>query len=161
MTMLAFVSSDSISAVYAPLCMVRPPLIIFFILVILTVSVSLMNLVTAILVEGALANAANDKELSRHDLKAKAQRSLWPKTFSKAYWESTCFCLLSCFFNGSITTSKLTKEGIKTLEVKKFAPKIMDAPRRQKRAIDCHSEPQVFEDIDRDGNGIIDREEFL
>ena len=28
--------------------------------------------VTAVLVEGALANAANDKELSRHDLKLKA-----------------------------------------------------------------------------------------
>lgn len=29
--------------------------------------------VTAVLVEGALANAANDKELSRHDMKQKAQ----------------------------------------------------------------------------------------
>lgn len=28
--------------------------------------------VTAVLVEGALANAANDKELSRHDMKQKA-----------------------------------------------------------------------------------------
>jgi len=28
--------------------------------------------VTAVLVEGALANAANDKELSRHDMKEKA-----------------------------------------------------------------------------------------
>ena len=33
--------------------------------------------VTAVLVEGALANAANDKELSRHDMKQKARQLGW------------------------------------------------------------------------------------
>lgn len=74
LTMVSFVSSDSISSVYIPICIVRPEYILFFILVVLTVSVSLMNLVTAVLVEGALANAANDKELSRHDLKLKVKK---------------------------------------------------------------------------------------
>eukprot|EP00438_Fugacium_kawagutii_P018248 Skav231330 [mRNA] locus=scaffold819:83490:85641:- [translate_table: standard] len=72
LTLASFVSADSIAAVYMPICIVRPWMIAYFIMVILTVSVSLMNLVTAVLVEGALANAANDKELSRHDMKQKA-----------------------------------------------------------------------------------------
>jgi len=99
LTMMSFVSADSISSVYIPICVVKPQLIMFFIAVVLTVSVSLMNLVTAVLVEGALANAANDKELSQHDLKQK---------------------------------------------IKKFAPKIMD----------------IFEDIDKDRNGVITRKEL-
>ncbi|CAJ1341529.1 unnamed protein product [Effrenium voratum] len=100
LTLVSFVSADSISAVYMPICIIRPELIIFFVAVILTVSVSLMNLVTAVLVEGALANAANDKELSRHDLRQK---------------------------------------------VKKFAPKIME----------------VFQEIDSDHSGTIDRNELI
>ncbi|CAK9090225.1 Cation channel sperm-associated protein 1 (CatSper1), partial [Durusdinium trenchii] len=73
LTLFSFVSADSISAVYMPIVIVRPEYIIYFVAVILTVSVALMNLVTAVLVEGALANAANDKELSRHDMKQKAE----------------------------------------------------------------------------------------
>jgi len=74
LTLVSFVSADSIAQVYMPLCIVRPFLITYFIAVILTISVSLMNLVTAVLVEGALANAANDKELSRHDMKQKVRK---------------------------------------------------------------------------------------
>ena len=41
-------------------------------------SVSFARKVTAVLVEGALANAANDKELSRHDMKQTAAVILMP-----------------------------------------------------------------------------------
>eukprot|EP00434_Breviolum_minutum_P007155 symbB.v1.2.006315.t2/scaffold354.1/size221495/10 len=74
LTLISFIHADSINTVYQPICLVRPWLIIFFTSLILTVSVSLMNLVTAVLVEGALANAANDKELSRHDMKEKVKK---------------------------------------------------------------------------------------
>ncbi|CAL1135661.1 unnamed protein product, partial [Cladocopium goreaui] len=74
LTLVSFVSADSIAQVYMPICIVRPFMVIYFIIVILTVSVSLMNLVTAVLVEGALANAANDKELGRHDMKQKVRK---------------------------------------------------------------------------------------
>mmetsp|Transcript_65855 Transcript_65855/g.146298 ORF Transcript_65855/g.146298 Transcript_65855/m.146298 type:complete len:513 (-) Transcript_65855:73-1611(-) len=69
LTLMAFVAADSISSVYSPICVLKPYLIMYFVPILLIVSVSLMNLVTAVLVEGALANAANDKELSRHDMK--------------------------------------------------------------------------------------------
>ncbi|OLP86720.1 Cation channel sperm-associated protein 1 [Symbiodinium microadriaticum] len=69
LTLIAWVGMDSISAVYFPLIQQNPFLIFYFVPIILMVSVALMNLVTAVLVEGALANAANDKELSRHDMK--------------------------------------------------------------------------------------------
>ena len=38
------------------------------------VTIHMLVEVTAVLVEGALANAANDKELSRHDMKQTATR---------------------------------------------------------------------------------------
>ncbi|CAK9090226.1 Voltage-dependent calcium channel type A subunit alpha-1 (Cacophony protein) [Durusdinium trenchii] len=74
LTLISFIHADSIKEVYEPIIIVRPAMIIFFVSVILTVSVSLMNLVTAVLVEGALQNAANDKELSRHDLRLKVKK---------------------------------------------------------------------------------------
>jgi len=68
-TLMAFVCADSVAGVYMPLVIHRPFLILYFVALLLTVSVALMNLVTAVLVEGALANASNDKELEKHDLK--------------------------------------------------------------------------------------------
>lgn len=41
--------------------------------------------VTAVLVEGALANAANDKELSRHDMKQKARQLGWKGNAKEAF----------------------------------------------------------------------------
>jgi len=75
-SLMAFVCADSVAAIYFPLMLHRPALTIYFVLLLLTVSVALMNLVTAVLVEGALRNAANDKELLRHDLKTRVKKTV-------------------------------------------------------------------------------------
>merc|ERR1719195_674986 len=53
---------DSISSIYFPLIVKDPVLVIFFLPFILIVSVALMNLVTAVIVEGAIEQGKQDRE---------------------------------------------------------------------------------------------------
>jgi len=64
LSLLQFVSMDSISGLYFPLIKHDPTLVCFFLPFILIVSISLMNLVTAVIVEGALDQAKQDREAS-------------------------------------------------------------------------------------------------
>ena len=83
LTLIQFVNTDSIADIYKPLIRKSPVLVVrgrfvgrteeplsqtearqvFFVIFLLVVSVSIMNLVTAVIVEGAIAQAAEDKEV--------------------------------------------------------------------------------------------------
>ncbi|CAJ1426570.1 unnamed protein product, partial [Effrenium voratum] len=62
MTLSQFVTMDSIASIYFPLINKKGSLSIYFTLLVITVSIALMNLVTAVLVEGALEHARQEKE---------------------------------------------------------------------------------------------------
>merc|ERR1719478_499039 len=63
LTMGQFLTGDGIADIYLPLIPYKPiTYTVFFCTVILVVSVTLMNLVTAVLVEGSLEQASEDKE---------------------------------------------------------------------------------------------------
>eukprot|EP00913_Durusdinium_trenchii_P027389 g25694.t1 len=76
LTLCQFVTLDSIAAVYFPLMMARPLLFFFFVPLGLIISIGLMNLVTAVLVENCLENAAQEAEYERLQLKNKAKAAL-------------------------------------------------------------------------------------
>ncbi|CAE7661069.1 CACNA1H, partial [Symbiodinium pilosum] len=63
MTLTQFVTLDSLSNLYLPLIKKNAWLMIYFTALITIVSIALMNLVTAVLVEGALEHARQDREL--------------------------------------------------------------------------------------------------
>eukprot|EP00930_Biecheleria_cincta_P102320 TRINITY_DN94015_c0_g1_i1.p1 TRINITY_DN94015_c0_g1~~TRINITY_DN94015_c0_g1_i1.p1 ORF type:complete len:606 (+),score=104.07 TRINITY_DN94015_c0_g1_i1:154-1971(+) len=67
LTFMQFVSVDSCAAIYAPLIKRKPALMLFFLVLMLVVPIALMNLVTAVLVEGALENSANEKHQLKHE----------------------------------------------------------------------------------------------
>eukprot|EP00913_Durusdinium_trenchii_P025019 g23484.t1 len=134
LTLFSFVSADSISAVYMPIVIVRPEYIIYFVAVILTVSVALMNLVTAVLVEGALANAANDKELSRHDMKQKVKKFA-PKVMQ-------VFAEIDEDGSGTIDRSEVAKINLNELP------------------IELSSEHELFDMLDVEGKGTLTQIEF-
>eukprot|EP00392_Amoebophrya_sp_AT5.2_P011714 g11799.t1 len=62
--LLSFTTLDSVNRVYAPLIKIEPLLFFYFIPFILIVSVAMMNLVTAVIVENALESSKNDKEMN-------------------------------------------------------------------------------------------------
>ncbi|CAE6957111.1 CACNA1H, partial [Symbiodinium sp. CCMP2456] len=63
MTLTQFVTLDSLSSLYLPLIKKNAWLMFYFAGLIIIVSIALMNLVTAVLVEGALEHARQDREL--------------------------------------------------------------------------------------------------
>jgi len=65
LTLLQFATMDSIAAVYGPIVRARPFFIILFAPILLIISIALMNLVTAVLVEGALDHAKADKDMEK------------------------------------------------------------------------------------------------
>ena len=65
LTLLQFVLVDSVAAIYGPIVEENPSLIIFFLVIIMVISISLMNLVTAVIVEGSLEQATQDKEVAK------------------------------------------------------------------------------------------------
>ncbi|CAE7031110.1 Scn11a, partial [Symbiodinium sp. KB8] len=60
MTLTQFVTLDSLSSLYLPLIKKNAWLMFYFLGLIIIVSIALMNLVTAVLVEGALEHARQD-----------------------------------------------------------------------------------------------------
>jgi len=62
LTLVQFVCMDSVSSIYRPLILQEPFLAIYFVAVILVVAVVLMNIVTAVLVNGAVEQANQDRE---------------------------------------------------------------------------------------------------
>ncbi|CAK9024062.1 unnamed protein product [Durusdinium trenchii] len=76
MTLFQFVTLDSISAIYFPLITAKPFLVLVFLPILVVVSIGLMNLVTAALVENAMANATAQAEEERNSLKKQLQIAL-------------------------------------------------------------------------------------
>ena len=68
LTLMQFVSFDSSSQIYFPIIQSRPWTALYFVSFFLMVSIALMNLVTAIIVEGSFATTREDEEV--HQLSA-------------------------------------------------------------------------------------------
>merc|ERR1711920_1131890 len=70
-TLFQFVTLDSVASVYRPLVEEKPYLLIYFIALVVLISITLLNLVTAVTVEVALDMSRNDQELRVADMKEK------------------------------------------------------------------------------------------
>jgi len=141
LTLASFVTLDSVAPIYFPLILHKPLLGLYFFFIILFVSIALMNLVTAVLVEGALENASADKELEKLDLQEKL-KSQMPR-------------LLQIF-------KDIDKDGSGTLTMEEMAMVPVDVIPAELRAKSRVSSMQeVFEMLDVDGGGELTREEFV
>jgi len=138
-----FVTSDSIAAIYLPLMKIKPFLGVYFMLLMIMVSISLMNLVTAVIVEGALEHARQDREEEQKLLTATAKDMLTE---------------ISGLFQGldQDGNDMVTKEEVQRAEFEKkvvVPDYILD-----KASVDSMAE--LFSKLDVDESGILTREEF-
>jgi len=68
LSLIQFVTIDSLAGFYFPLIVEDPKLLLFFIPFILVVSISMVNLVTAVIVDGAIEQSRNDRDTQKaHD----------------------------------------------------------------------------------------------
>ena len=75
LTLLQFVTMDAIAEVYFPLVVEKPILIIYFLPLLMFLSIGLMNLVTAVLVDHALRQSSLEAEAERDKKKTRDQSS--------------------------------------------------------------------------------------
>jgi len=71
LTLVQFVALDDTSQIYRPMILARPVLLLYFGTLILIVAILIMNVVTAVLVNGALEQANEDKETQVAEKEAK------------------------------------------------------------------------------------------
>jgi len=75
LTLIQFVCLDSIGSIYKPLIEKSPLFMVpYFVMLILVVGIVLMNLVTAVIVNGALEQAAEDKDMQLMQKKVEKQK---------------------------------------------------------------------------------------
>jgi len=141
LTLVQFVTLDSIAAVYFPLMQVKPTLVFFFLPIGLIISIGLMNLVTAVLVENALENAAQEAELERIQLKNKVKGAL-PAMIE-------IFKVLDQDHSGYISREEIEHVPLDIL------------PSKLLENISIPSMADLFELLDVDGTGSLTQGEFV
>lgn len=140
LTLIRFVTLDSPSALYAPLVTAEPALMIYFVVILLVISVALMNLVTAVLVEGAISSSLMDKEAARHE--RKRQMRMFAPLLQKMFRD------LDADNSGCVTREEIFKC------IKVFPPSLLEPLRN-------HSVGELFDILDADCTGNIDEDEFV
>lgn len=141
LTLTQFVTLDSIAAVYYPLILQKPLLIIFFGPILVIVSVGLMNLITAVLVESSLEQAQHEAESERLQLKKRIKEAL-PRLLQT-------FTELDTDGSGSLTLEEVQGVPIEILPAKMLETMSVD------------SMPELFELLDVDCSGQLDQREFI
>jgi hypothetical protein len=139
LTLLQFVCMDSIGSIYRPLILQDPMLIVFFLPFILVVSIALMNLVTAVIVEGAIEQGKNDRE-SQSRYKAYAFKKMIPG--------------LRAMFH------KLDADGSGTLSLEELIEAPQDVKMHFEEILNVESMVELFEIVDVDNSGVVDIDEF-
>eukprot|EP00931_Biecheleriopsis_adriatica_P055066 TRINITY_DN32480_c0_g1_i1.p1 TRINITY_DN32480_c0_g1~~TRINITY_DN32480_c0_g1_i1.p1 ORF type:complete len:544 (+),score=108.35 TRINITY_DN32480_c0_g1_i1:59-1690(+) len=139
LTLVQFVTFDSIGSIYGPMVSRDPLLLILFMPFILVVSISLMNLVTAVIVEGAIEQGKQDRDVQAEYKKQQIQAMVPGLT--------AMFHELDDDGSGTLTVDELTNCDD---ELREELMKYMNA----------ESLVELFEMIDIDGSGEVNIEEF-
>jgi len=143
LSLVQFVTQDSISGIYFPLILERPALSVYFMALIVFVGLSLMNLLTAMLVETALSNATEDKEMEAfyHRQKEKQLRPVLAKFFQT----------LDKKGDNAVTAKEMIQDLGAGLEI----PHALNGIVTEARIV------ELFEDMDQNGNGELSEDEFV
>jgi voltage-gated sodium channel len=144
LTLVQFANADSIASIYFPLCRQEPLLILYFASVWLVVTIVMMNLVTAIIVENALSKGREDEHDRASELRQTVKRII-PDIMA-------VFDKIDTDGSGSVTMAEVAA-------VANSGELILPS------SIHKYVEPDRLLDLltsfDMDGSGEIDRQEFV
>jgi len=139
LTLVQFVIMDSIGPIFRPLVLAKPALMFYFSMFLLIVSVALMNLVTAIIVDSAVQQSHADREATKAYEGAR-RKALLPGL-------KQLFLALDGDGSGDLTLEELLE-----------APKeLKDQLEEVARMEDCQA---LFKMLDYDNSGSIEIDEF-
>lgn len=141
MTLMQFVTMDSLATIYFPLIVEEPLLLCFFLPILIFVSIGLMNLVTAALVENAMEHAAQQAEDEKIILKTKVRGAL-PS-------------LLKIFHAiDKDNSGMITRDELHNVPMDILPPKVL-------AAVCVDNWEELFEYLDIDGTGSLSQVEFV
>lgn len=146
LSLLQFTTADNISTLYVPLVQARPWLAVYWLFTLLVVSILLMNLVTAIVVEDSITRASQDVEMQNARVKRKLKRY---KPIIESVFEE-----LDVSGDDCLQISEVI-EGLKNMHA--LRTKI---PEDLKCAL-SDKLVDLFEYIDIDGSGTLSKAEFI
>lgn len=140
LSLLQFVTCDSIHQIYWELVVKQPLFIFYFVPLLLIVAIALMNLVTAILVESSISTARVDEQLEQVQ-RRRHMRSLYPD-------------LKNAF-------RKIDKSGDGNVSLDEIKAAATDLPEAIRPFIKDKDIVEIFELLDIDGSGEIGEREFV
>lgn len=141
LTLLQFMTLDSIAGIYFPLIMAKPVLFFFFAPILWLMGVALMNLVAAIFVENALQLAEEEADLQSNRTKQKAKDAL-PELLA-------AFQHLNLGSDGRLTEEEFARLPIEMIPVKDL------------KKLSMTDMTQLFQLLDVDGRGILTQSELV
>jgi len=141
LTLLQFLTLDSIYQIYIPLVIEKPGLMLYFLAIILILPITLMNLVTAVLVENGMTAAQKEAEF---ETKARSDEMK-----SAVLQLLDIFTKLDINHNGALTRSELVKMPANAI------------PRDLLDALAVEDLTDLFDVLDVDRTGEISQQEFV
>jgi len=136
---LQFLTLDGIGEIYRPLIKLRPELSIYFVSFIMLVSITLMNLVTAIMVESSLRQAKED-QVAQKAWEAAKKKALMPK-------------LRHMFL-------EMDEDGSGLLDVEELRGASEEIKSQLQRICNMDDVEEIFRSLDYDESGAVDIDEF-
>jgi len=139
MLMMQVASFDNICGVYRPMTKQSTPIFLFFWLAILIFSIALMNLITAIIVEGSMSMAAQDKEVAKMLLASKKKKQME---------------------NLKVMFRELDEDGSGEVSQDEITQAPEDVLEHLTEIAGTDDIPALFEMLDYDGGGTLEVDEF-
>jgi voltage-gated sodium channel len=148
LTLFRFTNSDGMVDTYTPLVKRSWPLVFYFGSLWLVVTVCLMNLVTAVIVDKAIVQGGMDRELQKADLRKKMAKYT-PYLYS-------IFSEMDSSGRGELQFRDI-QDGIAAMDRKV----INDLPEELQKILISDQLVDLFEFLDADDSGTVDQQEFL
>ncbi|CAL1144510.1 unnamed protein product [Cladocopium goreaui] len=153
LTLIQFVTLDELRSFYYPLILERPWLSVYFFSILLVVSMGLLNLVTACLVENAMDNAAVTAEEERSTLKQKVRGNEYYYNISRTLYALPS--LIDIFQElDSDGSGLLTHQEVDNVPLEILPPRVLDS-------VYVDSMRDIFDLLDVNECGFLTQMEFV